>query len=181
TDSGENIGKLSVVMEGGGSEALEARLTGRLRSTMDGEAGVQADFSRPALFSFSSPLEIELRGHDLDALAVAGNRLATLLRDSPHYADVKSTVEQGAPEIRIVFDQERAGAMGLTTREIADAVVNSVRGEAATRYDFRDRKIDVLVRARESERDSVRAIRDLIVNPGAARPVRRSEERRVGK
>ncbi|WP_225217944.1 efflux RND transporter permease subunit [Luteimonas colneyensis] len=172
TDSGENIGKLSVVMEGGGSEEVEARLTEGLRATMQGQAGVQVDFSRPALFSFSSPLEIELRGHDLDALAAAGGRLAELLRKSPHYADVKSTVEQGAPEIRIVFDQERAGAMGLTTRQVADAVVNSVRGEVATRYDFRDRKIDVLVRARESERDSVQAIRDLIVNPGAARPVR---------
>ncbi|GHD68129.1 transporter [Luteimonas padinae] len=172
TDSGENIGKLSVVMEGGGSEEVEARLTEGLRATMQGQAGAQVDFSRPALFSFSSPLEIELRGHDLDALAAAGGRLAELLRKSPHYADVKSTVEQGAPEIRIVFDQERAGAMGLTTRQVADAVVNSVRGEVATRYDFRDRKIDVLVRARESERDSVQAIRDLIVNPGAARPVR---------
>ena len=131
-------------------------------------------FSRPALFSFSSPLEIELRGHDLDELAAAGNRLAELLRASPNYADVKSTVEQGAPEIRIVFDQARAGALGLTTRQVADAVVNSVRGEVATRYDFRDRKVDVLVRARESERGSVRAIRDLIVNPGAARPVRLS-------
>ena len=172
TDSGENIGKLSVVMEGGGSEDVEARLTEGLRETMRGQAGAQVDFSRPALFSFSSPLEIELRGHDLDALAAAGNRLAELLRKSPNYADVKSTVEQGAPEIRIVFDQERAGALGLTTRQVADAVVNSVRGEVATRYDFRDRKIDVLVRARESERDSVQAIRDLIVNPGAARPVR---------
>ncbi|WP_132999693.1 efflux RND transporter permease subunit [Luteimonas arsenica] len=174
TDSGENIGKLSVVMEGGGSAAVEARLTEGLRRTMQDQAGAQVDFSRPALFSFSSPLEIELRGYDLDALAAAGNRLADLLRDNPHYADVKSTVEQGAPEIRIVFDQERAGALGLTTRQVADAVVNSVRGEVATRYDFRDRKIDVLVRARESERDSVQAIRDLIVNPGAARPVRLS-------
>lgn len=174
TDSGENVGRLSIVMEGGGSDAVEARLTEGLRASMEGEPGVQVDFSRPALFSFSSPLEIELRGYDLDALAAAGNRLAGLLRSSPNYADVKSTVEQGAPEVRIRFDQERAGAMGLTTRQIADAVVNSVRGEVATRYDFRDRKIDVLVRARESERDSVRAIRDLIVNPASARPVRLS-------
>ncbi|MBJ6980514.1 efflux RND transporter permease subunit [Luteimonas sp. MC1572] len=174
TDSGENIGRLTVVMEDGGSRALEAELTEGLRATMQEHPGAQVDFSRPALFSFSSPLEIELRGQDLDELAAAGQRLAALLRDSPHYADVKSTVEQGAPEIRIVFDQERAGALGLTTRQVADAVVNSVRGEVATRYDFRDRKIDVLVRARQGERDSVQAIRDLIVNPASARPVRLS-------
>lgn len=174
TDSGENVGKLTVVMVDGGSRALEARLTERLRQTIAGYPGVQVDFSRPALFSFSTPLAIELHGQDLDALAVAGQRMAGLLRGNAHYTDVKSTVEEGAPEIQIVFDQARAGALGLTTREIADAVVRSVRGEVATRYNFRDRKIDVLVRAQESERDSVERIRNLVVNPGAARPVRLS-------
>src|SRR5690606_36648357 len=90
---------------------------------------------------------------------------------NPHYADVKSTVEQGFPEIQIRFDQERAGALGLTTRQIADVVVKKVRGEVATRYSFRDRKIDVLVRAQEGDRASVESIRQLIVNPGSARPV----------
>ena len=83
-------------------------------------------------------------------------------------------MEQGAPEIQIRFDQERAGALGLTTRDIADAVVRSVRGEVATRYNFRDRKIDVLVRAQEDQRDSVEQIRNLVINAGAARPVRLS-------
>ncbi|WP_435574580.1 efflux RND transporter permease subunit [Alterluteimonas muca] len=174
TDSGENVGKLTVVMADGGSRALESTLSDALRATMARYPGVQVDFSRPALFSFSTPLEIELRGQDLDSLAVAGQRMAELLRASPNYDDVKSTVEQGAPEIQIVFDQARAGALGLTTRQIADAVVRSVRGEVATRYNFRDRKIDVLVRAQQDQRGSVEAIRNLVVNPEAARPVRLS-------
>ncbi len=172
TESGENIGKLSIVMSGGGSRQFEAEQTERLRETMQRYPGVTVDFSRPALFSFSMPLEIELRGQDLDSLARAGQRMAELLRANPNYADVKTTVEQGFPEIQIVFDQERAGALGLTTRQIADAVVRAVRGEVATRYNFRDRKIDVLVRAQESERDSVDRIRNLIVNPGNGASVR---------
>ena len=107
---------------------------------------------------------------DLEAIRVAGTRLAGMLRQNPHYADVKSTVEQGFPEIQIVFDQDRAAALGLTTRQIADAVVNKVRGNVTTRYSFRDRKIDVLVRVRESERSSVQDIRRLIVNPRVPAP-----------
>jgi HAE1 family hydrophobic/amphiphilic exporter-1 len=49
--------------------------------------------------------------------------------------------------------------------------VSKVRGDVATRYSFRDRKIDVLVRVRESDRASVDSIRHLIVNPGSNRPV----------
>jgi len=171
TESGENIGKLTVVMEGGGNPRTEAEITERLRDTMGQHPGAQVDFARPALFSFSTPLEIELRGQDMATLEQAGQRLAALLRGNAHYADVKSTVEEGFPEIQIRFDQERAGALGLTTRQIADVVVKKVRGDVATRYSFRDRKIDVLVRAQEGDRASVDSIRRLIVNPGSTRPV----------
>lgn len=171
TESGENIGKLTVVMEGGGNPRTEAAITERLRDTMAQHPGAQVDFARPALFSFSTPLEIELRGQDMATLEVAGQRLAAMLRGNAHYADVKSTVEEGFPEIQIRFDQERAGALGLTTRQIADVVVKKVRGDVATRYSFRDRKIDVLVRAQEGDRASVESIRRLIVNPGSSRPV----------
>ncbi|RPE81729.1 HAE1 family hydrophobic/amphiphilic exporter-1 [Vulcaniibacterium tengchongense] len=174
TESGENIGKLDVIMADGGSKQVEAEETERLRATMAAYPEAQVDFSRPELFSFSTPLEIELRGQDLASIERAGQQMAAMLRASPHYADVKSTVEQGFPEIQIRFDQDRAGALGLTTRQIADVVVKKVRGEVATRYSFRDRKIDVLVRAREDDRNSVEGIRNLIVNPGSARPVRLS-------
>ncbi len=168
TESGENIGKLSVVMA---DNAAEGPLTEALRKTMAGYPGAQVDFSRPELFSLSPPLEIEVEGNDLDAIRAAGNRLAAMLRANGHYADVKSTVEQGFPEIQIRFDQDRAAALGLTTRQIADAVTKKVAGEVATRYSFRDRKIDVLVRAQEGDRASVEDIRRLIVNPGKGAPV----------
>lgn len=171
TESGENIGKLSIVMDNGGSRALEAAETAKLRRSLAAFPGAQADFSRPQLFSFSAPLEIELSGDDLDGIERAGQQMAEMLRANPHYTDVTSTVEEGFPEIQIRFDQERAAAMGLTTRQIADAVVKKVRGEVATRYSFRDRKIDVLVRVAEQDRGSVQAIRDLVINPGTGTPV----------
>ncbi|KAA8921089.1 acriflavin resistance protein [Xanthomonas sontii] len=171
TESGENIGKLTIAMAGGGSAQFEAQQSERMRATMRNHPGVQVGFSRPELFSFSTPLEIELRGQDLQTIQHAGQKLAALLRGNGHFADVKSTVEEGFPEIQIRFDQERAGALGLTTRQIADVVVKKVRGDVATRYSFRDRKIDVLVRAQQSDRASVDSIRRLIVNPGSSRPV----------
>jgi len=171
TESGENIGKLTVVMAESGDRKREAELVDGLRKSASDYAGAQVDFSRPQLFSFSMPLEIELQGDDLQEIERAGRKMAGMLRANPHYADVKSTVEQGFPEIQIHFDQDRAGALGLTTRQIADVVVKKVRGDVATRYSFRSRKIDVLVRAREADRATVDDIRRLIVNPGSSNPV----------
>lgn len=171
TESGENIGKLTVVMAGGGNAKVEAAETDRLRKTMAAYPAAQVTFGRPELLSTSAPLEIELSAPDYATMVQAGTRMAQMLRANPHYADVKSTVEQGFPEIQIRFHQDRAAALGLTTRQIADVVVNKVKGNVATTYNFRDQKIDVLVRASAADRSSVDAIRKLIVNPGSANPV----------
>ncbi|MBE5315441.1 MAG: efflux RND transporter permease subunit [Xanthomonadales bacterium] len=174
TESGENIGKLLIVLADGEGEQAEAEVTEELRRTMEAWPRADVKFSRPELFSFATPLEIEIRGYDLGQLKTAGQELARRLQADDRYADVKSTVEQGFPEIQVLFDAERAAALNLTTRQIADQVVRQVRGEVATRYSFRNRKIDVLVRAEESARASAAEISQLIVNPESERPVRLS-------
>ncbi|MFT3792364.1 MAG: efflux RND transporter permease subunit [Rudaea sp.] len=163
TESGENIARLLVVLKHGAGEKGERAATDALRASMRSHPGSEVKFSRPQLFSFATPLEIELRGYDLASLEKAGKKLTSLMNASDRFADVKSTVEGGYPEIQIRFDQDRAAALGLTTKQIADQVVNKVKGSVATRYSFRDRKIDVLVRAQENQRGSVEDIRNLIV------------------
>ena len=164
TESGENIARLLIALKPEAGEAGERAAMDALRKTMATHPGGEVKFSRPQLFSFSTPLEIEIRGYDLDTLKKAGQKLTGLMKNSTRFTDVKSTVEGGYPEVQISFDHDRAAALGLTTRTIADQVVRKVRGEVATRYNFRDRKIDVLVRAREDDRASVDDIRNLIVN-----------------
>jgi len=168
TESGENIARLLVVLKPGVGERGERAATDALRATMATHPGVDVKFSRPQLFSFATPLEVELRGYDLSSLEKAGKKLSALMKSSPRFADVKSTVEGGYPEIQIRFDQERAAALGLTTKQVADQVVNKVRGSIATRYSFRDRKIDVLVRAQADQRGSVEDIRNLTVGYSTA-------------
>ena len=163
TESGENIARLLVVLKQGVGERGERAATEALRASMATRPGTEVKFSRPQLFSFATPLEIELRGYDLASLEKAGKKLTSLLNASPRFADVKSTVESGYPEIQIHFDQERAASLGMTTKQVSDQVVNKVRGSVATRYSFRDRKIDVLVRAQPDQRASLEDMRNLII------------------
>jgi len=171
TDAGENTGRLTVSLKPGSKREDEERVIARLRAQLDTLAGVQYQFSRPALFSFATPLEVEITGYDLDRLRDAAEQVRLAMQQSPRFSDLKSTVESGNPEIQILFDQERAARLGLEVREMADRVVSNVRGDVATRYKLRDRKIDVLVRGVDTRASSVDEIRNLIVNPGSDQPV----------
>jgi len=171
TEAGENVGKLLVSLKPHTARSEEPRIVGSLREVTDALPGSEAKFSRPQLFSFETPLEIQISGYDLEQLKAASGAIAKDMRSQSIFADVKNSQEQGAPEVRIYFDQDKISQLGLTTRQVADQVVRKVRGEVATRYSLRDRKIDVLVRATERDRDSVDAVRRLIVNPGSVNPV----------
>jgi HAE1 family hydrophobic/amphiphilic exporter-1 len=168
---GENWGELNVVLARGSGRADEERVMGQLRERMQHIPDLQYKFSRPTLFTFKTPVEIEVEGFDLGQLARISNEIATRLETSARFADVKSTMRSGHPEIQIRFDRERAAALGFPVYQIAERVVDQVRGALATRYSYHDRKIDVLVRAKETDRNSVEKIRKLIINPESERPV----------
>lgn len=170
-DAGDNTGTLSVSLTPGAGRAAENQAMQVMRDELAGLAGVQYEFTRPALLSFASPLQIEISGYDLDSLARVNQLIVRQMTASQRFTDIKTTVERGNPEIQIVFDQERAARLGLSVREIADGVVANVRGELATRYTWRDKKIDVLVRSVDTRKSSVDEIRSLIVNPTSDRPV----------
>ncbi len=168
---GENWGELNVVMASGSRRADEERTMELMRAGMKDIPDLQYKFYRPTLFSFKTPVEIEVTGYELRNLKKVSGELADKLEESPRFADVKSTMRSGHPEIQIVFDRERAASLGFAVYQVADRVVSKVRGDVATRYSWHDRKIDVLVRASEKDRNSVEKIRKLIINPESDRPV----------
>jgi HAE1 family hydrophobic/amphiphilic exporter-1 len=170
-DAGDNSGSLSITLEPGAGREAENAAMDAIRTELARLPGVQYEFSRPSLLSFSSPLQIEISGYDLDALASVSDMVVASMAKSDRFTDIKTTVERGNPEIQIVFDQERASKLGLAVRDIANRVVANVRGELATRYTWRDRKIDVLVRSVDASESSIEEIRGLIVNPMSDRPV----------
>jgi HAE1 family hydrophobic/amphiphilic exporter-1 len=168
---GENWGEMSVVMTKGSERADEQAAMKAIRKQTERIPGLQYKFYRPTLFTFKTPVEVEIAGFNLDKLKQISAEVARKMDDSGRFADVKSTMETGYPEIQVRFNREKAARLGLPVYRIADIVVNKVRGNVATRYSWHDRKIDVLVRAEEKDRASVQHIRQLIINPESPKPV----------
>ena len=170
-DAGDNSGTLSVKLQPGAGRDAENSTMEAMREELSRLPGVQYEFSRPALLSFASPLQIEISGYDLGSLARVSDAVVQRMSASDRFSDIRTTIERGNPEIQIVFDQERAAKLGLAVRDIANRVVANVRGELATRYTWRDKKIDVLVRSVDTRQSSIEEIRRLIVNPSSDRPI----------
>jgi len=167
---GENFGVLNLALKPAHYQE-EGALMDQLRATLDGLPGLTYRFTRPTLFTLKTPLEVEVAGYDLDAIQRVSEALRAKMLASERYTEIETSMKPGHPELQIVFDQERAAALGLNTAELASRVARAVQGTVATRYRLEDREIDVLVRGREGDRENVAAVRNLVINPDAEHPL----------
>jgi HAE1 family hydrophobic/amphiphilic exporter-1 len=167
---GQNFGVLNLALKPQ-AYAREGEVMDQLRERLDGLPGLTYRFTRPTLFTLKTPLEIEVAGYDLAAIERVSEAVRGKMLGSGRFTEVETTTKPGHPELQIVFDQERAAALNLNTADLAARVARAVQGSVATRYRLEDREIDVLVRGREADRHNIAAVRSLVINPDATRPV----------
>ncbi len=133
--------------------------------------GLQTTVRRPTLFSFKTPVEVEVRGYDLEALAAGTTMVEERLAAVPGLEDVKASIRQGSPEVQIIYDRDTLSRLNLDIRTVAEQVRDKIKGTEATRFNRRDRKIPVRVRLQDASTAGVKELRELVVNPGSPRPV----------
>ncbi len=151
--------------------AAEERALTAVRDVVDTVPDLRVHVTRPVLFSFKTPVEVEVRGYELDDLAQATRRVEERLSGIEGLRDVKRSILPGSPEVQIVYDRDALARQNLDIRQVAELVRDKVQGNEATKFNRRDRKIPVLVRVEGITEATVKELRELVVNPGATRPV----------
>ncbi|WP_020612100.1 efflux RND transporter permease subunit [Sediminispirochaeta bajacaliforniensis] len=111
----------------------------------------------------SDPVDIEVISSDLTLAGETASKIRDLIRDLPQIVDPLSSLENGAPEYRIVIDKDRAAALGLTVSDVASAVSDLVDGDAPVTYWLNGDELDVLVRLKEEDRNSETVLSSLSV------------------
>ena len=169
-DEGEHTARFKVVLADA-DPRVEAAVIDDLRQRFASIPDLDQRVTRPVLFSFRTPIEVEVQGENLDELKAQGERVRAALAELPELRDVEATLERGAPEVEVVYDRELLARYGLNLQQVAERVRNLVRGFEASRFDVGDRRIPLVVRLREDDRQAIDDVRELLVNPGGERPV----------
>jgi len=169
---GENQAEFSLLLRDGISRENEDKILLQIRQLLTKESkGLTADVERPQLFSFSTPLSIEVSGFDVDMLKKSAEQIIETLSKSNRFIDLHTNMKDGYPEVQITFDQSKMAQLGLSIEQANTVVVNSIRGNKATRYRLREQQIEVLVRLEDSARDELDDVKNLIINPSSRHPI----------
>ena len=168
---GDHWGRLNIVMQPSATAADMDAVKRALRDYLAFKPQVQATFSEPELFSVASPIHIEIAGYDLNQLQQSGDAIATKLASFNNFADVTTSIRDGNPELKIAFHHAKLARLELDASTVSQLIAAKVGGRVATQYSVEDRKVDVLVRTQENQRDDIASVRAIVVNPGSAQPI----------
>jgi HAE1 family hydrophobic/amphiphilic exporter-1 len=126
-------------------------------------------------------LQVEIVGHDLAAADTLTRQVIAAVETLPGVVDVKSSREQGDPEIQLVIDRERAALYGLSPYQVGSALRTQFDGTVATQYRLRGKEYDVLLRLKPAQRDDVSGILNTVVNgPMGPVPLKNVVQQRTG-
>ena len=170
SDEGEHSARFKLILESS-DPAVEAAVLARIRSRLDEIPDLEARMVRPVLFSFRTPIEVEIHGDNLLELRRMSERVAAVMTSIPALADVETSLRVGAPEVQIEYDREQLARYGLNIEGVAAGVRDAVKGAEASLYNLGDRRIPIVVRYREADRREVTQVADFLVNPGGERPI----------
>jgi HAE1 family hydrophobic/amphiphilic exporter-1 len=156
---GENTAELTVTMEDLGRAVHEEdRLIDRLRRRLSDFAGIQTKFLLPTLFSFKTPIEVEIEGNDLEELLRVSRQVEASIREIPGLADIRRSARVGNPEVRVEFDRDRLARFGLDVSTAAEVVQSKLLGDIPTQLSEGETRYDIRVRA---DRKHLRGLEDL--------------------
>jgi multidrug efflux pump len=106
------------------------------------------------------PLQYRVHGNDNAQVQAAADQLAARLRADPHVRRVNQDWGERLKRVRVDVDQDKARALGISSREIQTALQGSLSGSTVTRYREGDDDLDVVARLVEAERTDLNNLKD---------------------
>ncbi|MDP6183926.1 MAG: efflux RND transporter permease subunit, partial [Gammaproteobacteria bacterium] len=106
-------------------------------------------------------MELVVSGDAYAEIATASESLVTALADVSGLVNVTSNAAAAKPEITINIDPTKAMASGLTAAQVGISVSSLLVGRTVTQVEFDGKAVDVVLRGRMEDMDSVDEMRDL--------------------
>jgi HAE1 family hydrophobic/amphiphilic exporter-1 len=167
----ENQGQLSVRLADVSDRNAEAAVIEDLRGNFAAASKGILKLKRPTYFSFRSPVEVDVFGHDLEETARIAEQVRRRLSLIRGLKDVKTAAERGTPELRIVFDKNRLSSAGVGLGQAAAVLRGKLRGDVPTRFRDKERQLDIRVRAEGMDRADLDRISRLAVGSRNGVPI----------
>lgn len=116
-------------------------------------------------FGSNAPIDVEIRGFDLETGNALAKEIAQIVRSTPGAADVQISRDDNLPELHINIDRNKAGALGIDVAGISNTIYTCMAGYVASLYTdpVSGNIYNILVRLNQNYRDQIEDLKQLTI------------------
>jgi CzcA family heavy metal efflux pump len=107
---------------------------------------------------------VKIFGENLSTLNELGQSVENLLHTIPGIVDINKEQQINVPQLVIKIDRDRASRYGINVGQIGQDVKLLLNGSTISSILEVQRSFDLFVRLEKSDRDSVRAVQDMLID-----------------
>ncbi|HEX9022247.1 MAG TPA: CusA/CzcA family heavy metal efflux RND transporter [Geobacteraceae bacterium] len=145
-------------------------LVNEMRKSVDPIAGITFGFSQPIqcridelVAGTKAQLIVKLFGEDINLLSEKSAEIAKVLSTIRGGTDLNAEKVSGQPYLTVDIDRSRIARYGLNISDVQKVIEIAVAGKAASQLYEENRSFDITVRLPEEKRNSLEAIKNLMV------------------
>ncbi|MFZ5968984.1 MAG: efflux RND transporter permease subunit [Bacillota bacterium] len=169
--TGTNRGSVNVMLKGlKERERSVYEVADEVRSLIKDIPGAEINVSVSAQsmnMGGGTPVNITIKGDDLDVLKKIGEDIKSVVESVEGTREVKSSLEEGIPEVQIKVNRRNASQYGLTAAQIASSVKGTIAGQTATQYKFNGEEIDVVIKGDPMYEESISNLSQILIQSPA--------------
>ncbi len=109
------------------------------------------------------PVQFRVSGEHIEQVRALAREVAARVRENPHLANVNLDWEEPSKVVRLVLDQERARALGVSSAHLAQFLQSSLSGMEVSTFREGNELIQILLRGPQEERARLTLLGSLAV------------------
>ncbi|MBW1634949.1 MAG: efflux RND transporter permease subunit [Deltaproteobacteria bacterium] len=108
-------------------------------------------------------INIEIAGENFAILGKISKKIKAILAKVPHVEDVRDDFVEGIPSVQVLVDRQKAALFGMTTDMIGFALKSAYNGLKVSSFREGDEDYDITVQLKESNREVVDILHELML------------------
>ncbi len=134
-------------------------------------------------FGSSAPIDVEIRGYDLDQGSALAKQVAGIIRSVKGAVDVQISREDNLPELRVQIDRDKAGILGINVAQISNTINTCINGAVASLFTdpVNGNQYNILVRLSENDRSEIEDLSNVVLTTAQGKQVLLGNIARVEK
>jgi len=107
------------------------------------------------------PVQMRISGEHIEKVQAIARQVEAKVRENPHVMNVNLDWSEPSKVVRLVIDQERARALGVSSAQVSQFLASSLAGQSVSVYREGNRQIEMLLRGPTDERNQLELLSSL--------------------